>query len=170
MKHMWAFGVAGALVLSAGAETTVKISGVHLCCGKCSTTAETAVTAAGASAETDEDAGTVAIKAADDATAQKAADALVAAGFFGASDNAAVKVGNANGAKDEKTASLKIKGVHLCCDKCVKGVTAALKNVIGVTGNTAVKKAESFEVTGDFNARDVMSALEKAGYSGRVAH
>ncbi len=36
----------------------------------------------------------------------------------------------------------------------------------GVTATTAAKGAHEFEVTGDFNAKDVFAALEKAGFSG----
>jgi copper chaperone CopZ len=64
--------------------------------------------------------------------------------------------------------SLKVKGVHLCCGKCVSTVKEALGTVAGVTGNTAIKNAKSFEVTGDFTDKDVFVALEKAGLSGKV--
>lgn len=159
-----------ALASTAFAETSVKITGVHLCCGKCVTAAEKAVTSAGATGTADKETKTVTIKAADDAAAQKAADALVAAGFFGASDNAAVKISDSSGAKDEAVKSLKIAGAHLCCDKCANGVGKALESVKGVTGNTAAKGAESFEIQGDFNAKEAVSALEKAGYGGKVAN
>jgi len=62
--------------------------------------------------------------------------------------------------------SLKVNGVHLCCNKCVTTVNDALSKVTGVKGNTAAKGAESFEVTGNFNAKDVFAALNKAGLSG----
>ena len=131
-KSMLTFVIAAALATFARAETTVKISDVHLCCGKCVTAAEKAVTSAGATGTADKETKSVTIKAADDATAQKAADALVAAGFFGTSDNAAVKIADASGAKDEAVKSLTLNGVHLCCAKCTKGVNAALSGVKGI--------------------------------------
>lgn len=164
------FVVLVAFALAARAETTLKLTGVHLCCGKCVTAAEKAANSvAGTTATGDEDTGELTIKAADAAAAQKSVDAVVAAGFFGKSSDAAVHVASVSGAKDEKVASLTIKGLHLCCDKCAKGVTAALKGVKGVAGNTAAKNAESFEITGDFNAKEAVGALEAAGYSGKVA-
>ncbi|SRR5581483_2908945 len=164
--------VAGlALALSAQAEdVTAKITDVHLCCGKCVTGVEKAVgTVDGAKATADKDAGTVTIMAPDKATAQKAADALVKAGYFGKCSDDTVKLIPHTGAKGEKVKTMEVSEVHLCCDKCVKGVNAALKDVPGVTGNTAAKGVKTFEVTGDFTDKDVFEALQKAGLTGKVA-
>ena len=170
-KTILSFIATFALAIVARADTTVKISDVHLCCGKCVKGVETAIgTVPNAKAAVDKDAKTVAITAPDMATAQKAVDALTAAGYFGKSDNAEVKLTDNSGAKDAKVAAITIKGTHLCCDKCVKGVDAALADVKGITGNTAAKGAESFEIKGDFNAKEVMTALEKAGYTGTVVN
>ena len=45
-------------------------------------------------------------------------------------------------------------------------VNEALSAVPGVQANTAAKGAKSFEVTGDFNDKDVFDALQKAGLTG----
>ena len=74
------------------------------------------------------------------------------------------------GAKDEKVSSLTINDVHLCCPKCVKAVNAALADVKGVASNNAEKGAKSFEIKGDFNAKDVVAALQKAGLTGKVTN
>ena len=170
-KHILSLIVTVALALVARAETTVTLSEVHLCCGKCVKGVESAVApVTGAKTAIDKDAKTVAITAPDAATAQKAVDAIVAAGYYGKSSDAAIKVTSDSGAKDAKVASVTVKGTHLCCDKCVKGVTAALSDVKGVTCNTAVKGADSFEIKGDFNAKEAFTALEKAGYSGKAAN
>jgi hypothetical protein len=159
-----------ALAIAAQAEdVTAKISNVHLCCKKCVTLAEKSVDGVtGAKATVDKDAGTVSIAAPDKATAQKAADALVADGFFGTSSD--VTLNADTGAKDEKVKSLEIKGLHLCCDKCVKAVDKTVMAVPGVTGQTAKKGAETFTVTGDFNAKDLMAALQKEGLTGKVTN
>jgi copper chaperone CopZ len=158
-----------ALATFAQAESTVKLSGVHLCCKSCVKGVDKAVgTVSGASAASDADAGTVTVTASDDATAQKAVDALVAAGYFGKSENSAIKVSDATGAKDAKVSSLTVSDVHLCCPKCVKAVNAALANVAGVTSNTAEKNAKSFEIKGDFKPTDVFAALQKAGLTGKT--
>src|SRR5262245_31095381 len=75
------------------ADTSVKLSNVHLCCNSCVKGVDKALTGVtGAKAQSDKDAGTVSITAPDKATAQKAVDALVAAGYFGTSSNPAIKV------------------------------------------------------------------------------
>jgi copper chaperone CopZ len=161
--------VTAALAAFAQAESTVKLSGVHLCCKSCVKGVGTAVgTVSGANAACDADAGTVTITAGDDATAQKAVDALVAAGYYGKSENSAVKVNAVTGAKDAKVSTLTVNGVHLCCAKCVKAVNAALADVKGVASNNAEKGAKSFEIKGDFSPVDVFNALEKAGLTGKT--
>jgi copper chaperone CopZ len=151
------------------ADTSVKLSDVHLCCNGCVKGVDKALSGVtGAKAQSDKDAGTVTINAPDKATAQKAVDALVAAGYYGKSSDAAIKVTANSGAKNGKVQSLKVTGMHLCCNKCVTSVTEALSKVPGVKGNTAAKGAESFEVTGDFNAKDAFTELNKAGLSGKA--
>ena len=147
----------------------VKLTDVHLCCGGCVKGAEKAVASiSGAKAECDEDASSVTVSAPDAATLQKAVDALTEAGYFGKSSDAAIKLKPAE-AKNEKVSSLKISGLHLCCGKCVSSVNDTLKKVSGVKGTTAAKNAETFEITGDFNAKEAVEALNKAGLNGKVA-
>ncbi len=152
------------------ADTSVKLSNVHLCCNGCVKGVDKALSGVtGATAQSDKDARTVTIKAPDRAAAQKAVDAIVAAGYFGTSSDPAIKVISHSGEKGGKVKSLKVSGVHLCCNKCVTTVNDALANVAGVKGNTAAKGAESFEVTGDFSEKQVFAALNKAGLSGKAA-
>ena len=163
--------IAFASTLSAwAADVTAKISDVHLCCKNCVTGVEKAVgEVQGVTASVDKDAGTVSLTGPDTATVQKAANALVAAGYFGKSSDPAVKVAADGGAKGRKVQSLKLEGVHLCCGRCVSAVDKAVKSVAGVKEQTAKKNADSFEVTGDFNDREVVEALHKAGLTGKVA-
>lgn len=152
------------------ANVTAKISNIHLCCKACVTGAEKAVAkVAGVTAKVDQDAGTVELTGADAKTVQKATDSLVAAGYFGASTDAGAKLEDHTGAKGQKVQTLKVANVHLCCGKCVKTVDTALKGVAGVKAHTAEKNAKTFEITGDFNDKDVFSALHKAGLTGEIA-
>ncbi len=154
----------------AAADTNVKLSNVHLCCPGCEKGVDKAVAGvSGATSKCDKDAGTVTITAPDVATAQKAVDAMVKAGYFGQTTDSNIKVKDETGAKKGKIQSLKVSGVHLCCGKCVGAVNEALSKVKGVKGNTASKGAETFEVTGDFKAKPVFEALNKAGFAGTVA-
>ena len=171
MKHLLTLLITAALATVARAESTVKLTNVHLCCKGCVTGVEKAVkTVSGASATADPDGETVVLTAPDIATAQKAVDALVDAGYFAKSEDPAIKVRDNSGAKDGKVSSLTVNDVHLCCGKCVKAVNAALSQVPGVTANTAEKNAKSFEIKGDFNPKEVFTSLEKAGFSGKAGN
>src|SRR5215467_8267891 len=120
-----------ALTLAARAEVSSKISDVHLCCKGCVNGVEKAVGEVdGAKAAIDADAGTVTLSGPDAATVQKAADAMVKAGYFGKSDGSA-KLDSSTGAVGQNVKTLKIEGAHLCCGKCVKAVDRAVKAVPG---------------------------------------
>ncbi|HEX5220987.1 MAG TPA: cation transporter [Verrucomicrobiae bacterium] len=163
--------IALALTLSTrAADVSTKISDVHLCCQSCVKGVHKAVDGIkGLTATVDDDAETVTLTGADAATVQKGADALVAAGYFGKSSDANIKLTADTGAKGAKVQTLKLEGVHLCCGKCVSAVDKAVKSVPGVKEHTAKKNAATFEVTGDFNDREVFDALQKAGLTGKVA-
>ena len=151
------------------ADSSTKISDVHLCCKGCVTGVEKAIDkVTGAKAEVDQDGGTVTLSGPDSATVQKAADALVKAGYFGKSSDANIKLDSSTGAKGAKVQTLHIEGVHLCCAKCVKAVDKAVKSVDGVKEHTAVKGAKTFDVTGDFKDEDVFAALQKEGLTGKA--
>ena len=151
-------------------EATATINNVHLCCKNCVTGAEKAVsTVPGAKVSADQDAGTLTLSGPDAATLQKAADALVRAGYYGKSASPAVALKSNTGAKGKQVQSLDIEGVHLCCAKCAKAVDHAVKSVPGVENQTAMKGAKKFQVTGNFNDRAVFDALENEGLSGKVA-
>ncbi len=170
MKIIPLFAVAAlALNLSSYAEETVKISEVHLCCKGCVTDAEKAVSGVeGVKAEVDQSTGTVILTGSDPASLQKGATALMKAGYFGKSSDPHVRMDSRTGAKGTKVQSLKVEGVHLCCAKCVKAVDHAIKSVPGVKEHNASKGAESFDVTGDFNDKELFSALQKEGLTGKV--
>lgn len=157
-----------ALALQARADDA-KITDVHLCCKGCVNGVQKAVSAVdGAKADIDADGGTVTLSGPDSGTVQKAADALVKAGYFGKTE-AGVKLDAGTGASDQKVQTLRVEGVHLCCGKCVKAVDRAVKATAGAKEHTAVKGAKSFEVTGDFNDKEFFTALQKEGLTGKVA-
>jgi copper chaperone CopZ len=160
--------LAFSLAVRAG-EVSAKITDVHLCCPSCVKGVKKAVEGVqGAEASANQDEGTVTLTGPDAATVQKAADALVAAGYFGKSSDPAIKLNAETGAKGKNVKSLEVENVHLCCGKCVKAVNTALGDVKGVTGNTAAKGVKSFTVNGDFNDQEVFSALQKNGLTGQA--
>ncbi len=151
------------------ADVSVKLSDVHLCCQNCVKGVDAALEKMKAvTVSADQEEGTVNLTGPDKATVQKAVDALVAAGFFGKSSNPDIKVNADTGARDRKVQTLQIEGLHLCCAKCVKSVNVVLDSVSGVKTNTAAKNAKTFTVTGDFNEKEVLTALQKAGLTGKV--
>lgn len=158
-----------ALTLSArAADVTVTITDVHICCQSCvKGVAKAVANVTNLNAKADEDEGTVTLTGPDTDTVQKGADALVAAGFFGRSSDPSIKINADTGAKNQTVQSITIEHLHLCCGKCVKTVNQVLKSVPGVTGNTAAVGAKSFEVTGNFNDKDVFDALQQAGLTGK---
>jgi copper chaperone CopZ len=170
MKRL--FGVALAVVLVAGAvraETKVELKGVHLCCGQCVKTVGTVLKGIdGVQGKCDQKEKTVTITAPDDKTAQKAVDALAAAGFQGESNNKAVTMKDDSGVKAGKVKSLTVSGVHNCCAQCCKAIKATVKKVDGVKDDTAKPKEDTFEVTGDFDAADLIKALNAAGFHVKV--
>jgi copper chaperone CopZ len=171
MKYLFTSAILGlALAFSAqAADVSVKLTDVHLCCQGCVTGVQKAAGQVhGVTTAVDQDEGAVSLTGPDTATVQKAVDAMVAAGYYGKSSDASIKLNAATGAKDQKVQSLKVEGVHLCCGKCVKSVNTALSSVAGVTANTAAKGAKSFTVTGDFNDKEVFDALQKAGLTGKA--
>jgi copper chaperone CopZ len=162
---------ASAMFISAqAADVTTTLSDVHMCCGSCVKGAQAAVaTVPGAKGVASQEDSTVVLTAPDLATLQKATDALTTAGFFGKSSNPDVKVDASTGAKGVKVQTLTVSNVHLCCAKCVTGLAKALKDVPGYTSNDATKGAKTFVVTGNFTDTDIFNALQKAGFTGKVA-
>ena len=149
---------------------TVVLRNVHMCCGSCVKDADQAVAAvSGAEALSDMYSKSVIITAPDHATAQKAVDALIDAGYDGVPTDPSYTVKATQVIKEQQATTMTVSGVHLCCKKCVQGANNALATVKGVKANTASEDAATFEVTGDFNPNEVLAALNKAGFSGHVA-
>jgi copper chaperone CopZ len=157
------------LSAAARAETTVELKGTHLCCGACvKAVGDTLKGIEGVTGKCDAKAKTVTITAKDDATAQKAIDALAAAGFHGTIDSDKVKIHEDSGVKAGKVKTLTLTNVHNCCGACTRSIKETLKKVDGVTGDTVKAKGNTFEVTGDFDAAAVVKALNDAGFHTKV--
>ena len=151
------------------AEAKVELKGTHLCCGQCvKAVGEILKKVDGCTGTCDQKAGTVSITAKDDATAQKALDALAEGGFHGTTDSKTLVVKEDSGVAKGKVKTLSLEGVHNCCGQCNKAIVAAVGKVEGVTGNTAKAKASTFEVTGEFDAVALVKALNDAGYHVKV--
>jgi copper chaperone CopZ len=169
---LFAFALGTLLLASTSAfaaDTKVELKGTHLCCPQCVRAVDAILKKIdGVTGKCDPKAGTVTITAKDDATAQKALDALAAGGFHGTTDNKDLKIKDDSGVTKGKVKTLTLEGVHNCCGQCTKGITAALGKVDGVTANTAKARDTTFDVTGDFDAEEVVKALYSAGYHVKV--
>ena len=157
-----------ALVGAARAETKVELKGVHLCCKQCVNAVGGILKDAGVKGACDQKARTVTITAADAKAAQKAVDALTAAGFHGTPSSKDVTIKDDSGATAGKVKSLTVSGAHNCCAQCCKAIKATVGAVPGVKADTAKPKANTFEVTGDFDAAALVKALNDAGFHVKV--
>ncbi|MCB1208793.1 MAG: cation transporter [Verrucomicrobiales bacterium] len=165
MKHLIIPTLILALTTFARAEATVTLEGVHNCCKSCATGITKAATSVkGVTAEID---GTkVTLTAKNESSAKKAVEAIMDAGYYGTTGAEASTTAAAPASKKLKGAT--VTNVHLCCGKCVKAVDAAVKTVAGVTGATIESKATSFTVEGEFDEAELVAALNKAGFQGKV--
>ncbi len=147
------------------AETKVEMKNVHLCCGMCVSTVGGVLKKVDGVTDPkcDQKGKTVTFTAKDDDTAKKALQALADAGFHGdAGKDLAIK--DDSGAEKGKVKSITVTGIHDCCGQCNGAIKAVVKKVDGVTGDTATAKEKTFEVTGDFDAQELVKALNAAGF------
>ena len=157
------------VVSVARAESKVEIKGVHLCCGACEKGVVTALKGLdGVTQVSDRKGKTVTLTASNDEAAQKAIDALTAAGFHGDTGNKDLTVKDDSGVAKGKVKSLTLTGIHNCCGACTKAIKETVKKVEGVKADTAKSKDTTFEVTGDFDAADLVKALQAAGFHVKV--
>jgi mercuric ion binding protein len=82
---------------------------------------------------------------------------------------AGVSVVVALGAASPAETKVEVKGVHLCCGACVKGVATALKGVDGASA-ACDQKAGTVTITasGEATAQKALDALTGAGYFGTI--
>jgi mercuric ion binding protein len=168
---MLSVGVCGLLSWTgaAQAETKLVVTGVHLCCPACTTAVQKILkNVDGVEVACNSEQKTITITATDEKAAQKAVDALAAGGFYGKTDSKDIAFTDDSGALKGKVQTLTLTGVHNCCQTCTKAIKMAVKTVDGVKGDTAKPKVDTFEVTGDFDALELIKALNAAGFHAKV--
>jgi copper chaperone CopZ len=170
MKLSQLIAVAGVgLVLTlagpARAETKVELKNVHLCCKGCVTAVGAVLKKVdGVKGKCDLENKTVTLTADDDKTIQKALDALAKAGFHGDTGNKKLAMKDDSGVKAGKVDKLTLTGIHNCCPMCCKAIKSIVKKVDGVKADTVKPKEKTFDVTGDFDAKELVKALNDAGF------
>ncbi len=146
----------------------VRLSGVHLCCDLC---AEAVVSAVNGVPDTScqfDAQNNVLISANSHESAQKALDAIADAGLHGQTDDPRLSMKLPPGLPAGNVHKLHLSGIHNCCQGCLDEIKGAIRSVSGVTGDTAAPHQTQFEVTGDFDATQLIRALNAAGFHARV--
>jgi len=166
-------GAVGVLAgaVPAAADTKVELKHVHMCCEGCAK--EVANVLKGVAGVTgvavDQDATTARFTAPDAKAAQRALDALAEAGFHGdAGGGKDYAFKDDSGAKAGKVKTLTVSGFQNSCPGCVRSFREAIKGVAGVAGDTAMSRVRTCEVAGDFDAAELVKALNKAGFHVKV--
>ena len=146
------------------AETKVKLTNMHICCGGCTKGILKAVEGLSAvKVDVDQDNEEATITADDAASAQKAIDAIAAAGYHATVSGEGVSM-PAGTAPDGKVQRLTVSNAHNCCGACTKAIQAAMKTVDGVQADTCKPRVPEFVVEGNFEAKALVAALEKVGF------
>ena len=163
-----------ALFLSLGmtaglqAEATVTIDGVHNCCKSCENGIKKAVESVKGAKLSSSTKTSATVELKSKADTKKVLAALMDGGYYGTVEGNKESAAPASASTAAKVKSATVSGVHLCCQKCANAAIEAVKSVSGVTGNTVASKAKTFEVTGEFSTADLASALNKAGFNGKI--
>jgi mercuric ion binding protein len=153
----------------AAEEVKVVVKKTHMCCPRCEKTVAEVLTKAGVKGAGNKENGTIEFAAPDNTMAQKVLDDLTAAGFHGEVEGDKLKIKDDSGAKAGKVASVKLKGLHNCCGQCNTTIKKTVKQVAGVTTDDAKVNSETLTVTGEFDVKELITALNKAGFHAKVA-
>jgi copper chaperone CopZ len=111
----------------------------------------------------------VTLTAKDDAAAQKALDAIAAAGLHGETGNEHLKMKDEHNIPSGEVRRLRVSGIHNCCLPCCEAIKGAIKNVEGVTSDTVEPGEMAFEVRGTFSAAALVRSLNAAGFHAKVS-
>ena len=173
-RYTWLAALAALAIWTlpaSAADTTVELKQVHMCCEGCAKeVAKILGKVEGVSgASANQESTSAKFTAKDSKAAQKALDALAAGGFHGnVGDTKDFTFKDDSGVKAGKVKSLTVTGFHNSCGGCVKSFRAAIKDVPGVAGDNAKTKVTTATVTGDFDAAELVKALNKAGFHVKV--
>lgn len=163
--------IAFATTGKAAAAEKVELKKVHMCCDGCAeeVAAVLAKVEGVSGVSTDKKETSATFTATDAKAAQKALDALAAAGFHGdPGKDKGYAFKDDSGAKAGTVKALTVTGFHNSCPGCVKSFREAIKDVKGVTGAAAKSKVSSAEVAGEFDPVALVRALNEAGFHVKV--
>jgi copper chaperone CopZ len=153
------------------ADVKVDLKKVHMCCERCAEAVATILQKVPGvtGVSIDQKTNTARFTAADEQAAQRALDALAREGFHGDTGGAkGYAFKDDSGVKPGTVKSLTLTGFHNSCGGCVKAFREAIKDVKGVTGDNLKAKVSSAEVSGEFDAPELVAALNKGGFHVKV--
>lgn len=145
----------------------VTVSEIHLCCKACVKAVEKGAKVDGVQAAVNQDEGTATLTAATYADIQKSLAEIAKAGFSGKieDDTQAGKIGFPEiKTPDDNVTKLTVRHIHNCCRGCSDAIIEAIESVDGVKSHTVKPKVESFVVEGNFDAGEVVEAIQNAGF------
>ncbi len=165
LSLLTSFFVVFAVAVAASAAE-YKVSGVHNCCGACNKRIVEALKGIDGVADINSkpNAEFLSFSAPDDATAQKAVDALGKAGFHGTVSGDKVAFKNDSQVGKGKVQRLELVGIHNCCAGCSSSIKDAIETVEGVAAHVIPAKGTSVVVEGDFDGEALVKALYAAGF------
>jgi periplasmic mercuric ion binding protein len=166
--------VASAALVSSGSATAaekVELKDLHMCCDGCAeeVTAILGKVEGISGASSDKAKRSATFTAASAKAAQKALDALAEGGFHGdPGKDKGYSFQDDSGVQAGQVKSLTVTGFHNTCAGCAKSFREAVKDVKGVSGTNAKSRVTTAEVTGEFDAAELVAALNKAGFHVKI--
>ena len=177
MMNALRFSIVAGFVLTLTAATVqagdVIVKNVHICCGACVKAVDgslkdvTGVT----NAKADTKSKIVSFTAEDDKAAEAGIKALAKAGFHGAATHDSKKLDfpDSGAKKGDKSNSITLNGVHLCCGGCKSTVQKAFRGLKGVLDLKCDSRAKTVALTGiEIDVVAAVAALNKAGFHGSL--
>ena len=154
-------------------ETTVRIKGVHLCCGACVAGVNEALDELKGVTDVaaDRNGKVVVFKAKDDKTAKASLEALAKAGYYGraAIGDKDVKFPDPGVKKGTKVDKVVLSNVHLCCGACVTAAQKSLEKVNGLTRIAIDRNEKTISLGGKgVDLLKAIGALNDAGFYAKV--
>lgn len=142
------------------------VTEIHICCGACVKALERAAKVNRVQIDVHQDEGTAILTAATYRDLQESLESIARAGFYGKIEDD-TQTGQLHFPEvrtpDGNVKKLTVRHIHNCCRRCSDAIIEAIESVDGVTKNTVQPKQVDFVVEGDFDAGEVVEAIQNAG-------
>jgi hypothetical protein len=161
--------LAGPGVAEARAEKW-KVEGIHLCCRSCEKSVQAILDKVEGVSEVacDRSKQEVRFTAKDEKAAKSAYDKLLTGGFYGrASSDQGTAFATASASAGVKADQVTVKGVHVCCNSCKRGIEALFQgSKVSYAGDGPQRDVT---ISGrNLDPAAVMDTLRGAGFNGTL--